>query len=167
MPLGTGNRYTVSCPAANFCQAVTDTGYAYAYRNGARPCATDIYPTANDVHTQATSADYHGRLVWPPVLLRRGNLDRQCADLERYRLVRAREHRPARNIAITGAGLPHSRFAAQPPDRNYHRILPTAVASPRRYWQATESAVVTRRRPGLGRTDWSLRSRSVTLSNIG
>ena len=58
VPLGTGNRYTVSCPAATFCQAVTDTGYAYAYRNGAWSGTADIYPTANGVHTQVTSADF-------------------------------------------------------------------------------------------------------------
>ncbi len=58
VPLGTGNRYTVSCPAANSCQAVTDTGYAYAYRNGVWSKAADIYPAANDVHAQVTSADF-------------------------------------------------------------------------------------------------------------
>ena len=58
VPLGTGNRYKVSCPAATFCQAVTDTGYAYAYRNGAWSGATDIYPAANGVHAQVTSADF-------------------------------------------------------------------------------------------------------------
>jgi hypothetical protein len=58
VPLGTGNRYTVSCPAATFCQAVTDTGYAYAYRNGAWSGAADIYPAANGVHAQVTSADF-------------------------------------------------------------------------------------------------------------
>ena len=56
--LGTGNRYTVSCPTETLCQAVTDTGYAYAYRNGAWSGADDIYPAANGVHTQITSADF-------------------------------------------------------------------------------------------------------------
>jgi hypothetical protein len=58
VPLGTSNRYKVSCPAATFCQAVTDTGYAYAYRNGAWSGAADIYPAANGVHSQVTSADF-------------------------------------------------------------------------------------------------------------
>jgi hypothetical protein len=58
VPLGTGNRYTVSCPAADSCQAVTDTGYAYAYRNGAWSGPADIYPAANGVRTQVTSADF-------------------------------------------------------------------------------------------------------------
>jgi hypothetical protein len=52
--LGTGDTYTVSCPAATFCMAVTDTGYAYRLHAGTWSSPADIYPAAN---TQPSSAD--------------------------------------------------------------------------------------------------------------
>ncbi|MGD0247094.1 MAG: hypothetical protein ABSB59_43145 [Streptosporangiaceae bacterium] len=52
--LGTGDSYAVSCPAATFCAAVTDTGYAYTLHAGTWSSPADIYPTAN---TQPSSAD--------------------------------------------------------------------------------------------------------------
>jgi hypothetical protein len=52
--LGTGDTYTVSCPAATFCMAVTDTGYAYTLHAGTWSSPADIYPAAN---AQPSSAD--------------------------------------------------------------------------------------------------------------
>jgi hypothetical protein len=57
VPLGTGNSYAVSCPTSTWCEAVTDTGYAYAYRNGSWSGADDIYPAANAVHIRYPTAD--------------------------------------------------------------------------------------------------------------
>lgn len=47
VPLGTGDSYTVSCPTATYCAAVTDTGYAYALQGGTWSGPVDIYPVAN------------------------------------------------------------------------------------------------------------------------
>ena len=52
--LGTGDSYTVSCPAATFCMAVTDTGYAYTLHAGTWSSPADIYLVAN---AQPSSAD--------------------------------------------------------------------------------------------------------------
>jgi pimeloyl-ACP methyl ester carboxylesterase len=54
VPLGTANNYTVSCPNATYCVAVTDTGYAYTLRNNMWSQGSNIYPTAN---AQPSSTD--------------------------------------------------------------------------------------------------------------
>ena len=54
VPLGTGDSYTVSCPTATYCAAVTDTGFAYRLQAGTWSGATDIYPVAN---VQPSSTD--------------------------------------------------------------------------------------------------------------
>jgi CHAP domain len=52
--LGTGDNYTVSCPAATFCVALTDTGYAYTLHADTWSTSTDVYPAAN---AQPSSTD--------------------------------------------------------------------------------------------------------------
>ncbi len=56
-PLGTGDRYAVSCASETYCVAVTDTGYAYTLQDNAWSGATDIYPPANAQHGQFSSSD--------------------------------------------------------------------------------------------------------------